>query len=499
MAQLTTPAITSEGRLFIRASQAGCDNYTFANCVTLDGLSKTFGSIEPVYCPDPNTAKGFVEVATIRGSEERWTSSLAAMLGNDGSSILYDLAKARCAFDLQVHFGSCSAPDDFAGFDWGYYLTDVIITDYSTEKLTALNPSEAAVIMENSSISMGDVFKLKASSLSEVGAAVGVDGAIVGIAACNSVNCGDCNLTNSGCDFVFGLRAGTDSEIIYSSDGGSSWNSYQTGFSTNTSDDGAGGIDCTASYVTWALVTDNGVLRVRTQEVVDVLNGSQDIKFTADRTGWPLARFVRKVSVFDNTIYVLTYNNDDIVFTKTPLTQNNWEDTAAFVSGENNFQDMHITEHGVLLSEFDGRELYWSTDYTNFTAINWPFTNGPQAVWVFSENNWLVNGEGTMYCTVNGGQTWTTWTGIAPMVKMEFIGDIGYGVYNDNFTTSDPHIYKTYDRGRTWVELPDNGANTNLPVHVLLDVAVCENDPNTYWAGGVDVDGGISGLIVTGS
>src|SRR5688572_26502170 len=96
--------LTSDARVFIAPRGIGCGRrYDYHNCMKMTGVSKSFGESEPVYCPDPTRSGQFIEVATIQGTEDRWSGSLSGPKPLGVRSVLEYLSKQRCEFDAQVH------------------------------------------------------------------------------------------------------------------------------------------------------------------------------------------------------------------------------------------------------------------------------------------------------------------------------------------------------------------------------------------------------------
>jgi hypothetical protein len=65
----------------MKQGYGGGTKFKYHNNMKIDGLDKfIWGTIEPVYLPDPNNYDEFVEVGSIKGAASRVTSTLSGKL-----------------------------------------------------------------------------------------------------------------------------------------------------------------------------------------------------------------------------------------------------------------------------------------------------------------------------------------------------------------------------------------------------------------------------------
>jgi len=233
MANNLNPILTGRGRVFINENGSGCGNaYGFHNCMKVDSLEKSLGDITSIYCPDSNTYDEFVEVAAIKGTDSRWTSTLSGRIAVDAESALERILRRGCNFDLQVHYGACTRPDDFNNFDTSFIFRDVRLTSYSLDTLVAISPDERNAVTESAAISIGEVYRVFNPTFSQVGQSVLTVGVGAGLAICDIKSCGtDCNPTSNGCDKIYVLNVpnvSAPANIIFSEDAGLTWQSSTT-------------------------------------------------------------------------------------------------------------------------------------------------------------------------------------------------------------------------------------------------------------------------------
>jgi hypothetical protein len=223
--------LTGQARVFIAEHGSGCGKeFDYYNCMKVEGLSKDFGDTDPIYCQDKNQPGRFKQVAAVRGEESLWTSSLSGYKYLSLQSVLARMARARCKFDLQVHYGVCANLSDFNTFDSAIIFEDVLITDYNIDNLGALQPSENAAVLESVSISAANVYEVFDAQLVRTATSLAESaGPVAAVTFCGPSCDDDCG---DPCANIFAVQlpltytgvTATDSlRILHSSDGGSTW------------------------------------------------------------------------------------------------------------------------------------------------------------------------------------------------------------------------------------------------------------------------------------
>ena len=213
--------LSGDSRVFIKENTLCCgSNYNFHSCMRMGELDKSYGDITPEYCPDPENYGRFIEIDFIEGEDSRATTSLVGRLPRKLISPVYRLAIAKCAFDLQLHFGLCENPSNFNEYDNVLILEDVSVTNYSTDPLGALTPDENSSILETIQLSVGQYYwvnkLLPKTSLGNI------LGELIDITQCSGVGCSACC---DGCDVIhYALVFNDPDYVLYTSyDCGESW------------------------------------------------------------------------------------------------------------------------------------------------------------------------------------------------------------------------------------------------------------------------------------
>lgn len=477
------PALTSDSRVFIAPKRASCANpYQYHNCMRAEGLDKSFGDITPIYCPHPTKAGQFVEIAAIEGGEGRWTSSLVGRLPIDYQSILAQLAVARCPFDAQIHFGKCVDPSDFNSYSMAWVLENVSITSYNVGTLGALGPDERGTIDETIAVSAENAYQIFKTYPYEFGTELTNLGPVVAMTYGNKFSCdASCQ---APCQDFYGIKlpatplGSLDIYIIYTNDGGLTWNqtvlpcsaAYASSVlaSYNISSDG------TNLYVTLNEVGGLGHLYVVPIDQVE--NGAITSTFFTLSSGFSVNTWASvvldnqlwmansgSISVFDRSTFTVS-----IVMPSTVLAAQIYA-----IDGIDSDNVLAGGQNGGLVVRQNGGNF----KVVNFQVGGVAITAHIRAVKMKTQLEWLVGtDEGTLYCTTNGGKTFTLIADFnGCIVDMDFpTNSVGYAI-----TRNPSEIWRTIDGGATWVKVEDKF--DQLPVGTEFhEVAVCSENPNTF-------------------
>lgn len=480
------PALNSDSRIFIAPRRAGCGNrYDYHACMRMDSVEKSFGDTTPIYCPSDRAGQ-FEEVAQISGGDSRWTSSLVGRLPLDYQSIISQLANARCAFDVQVHFGRCNNPTDFNQFDMAWVFENVAISSYSLGTLGALSPDERATIDESVSFSAEKAYQVFQSNYTNVGANI-TNGGIVAITNGNVVDCGaDCF---ERCAHFYGLKLPTtplvssDIYIIWSTDSGQTWNEILLPCSAvltgtpyaayNIQSDGEN------LYIVLDEVGGNGHLYI--VSIAQILAGSITTTFYSPLLNlrnyavrlignqlW-FAGTNGRLSFFDKNNYSITTLLNGTVFTNT------WYSIGAV--GSDNSNIIVGGGSGFFVARRNGGAFTQIPVIVNGVTV----TDTIASVHMKTENEWLLGTlDGRLICTVDGGRTFRLIATFAGCVeKIEFsTKNVGYLI-----TKTPGQLWRTIDGGATWLLVPDK-FNLITNTAQLLALAVCPDNVNHFIATG---------------
>jgi hypothetical protein len=451
------------------------DEYSYHNCMKMEGLDKSLPDVTVAQCPHPTQAKKFIEVAEIEsGEESRWSTSLTGRMPLRESSVLFDLFNARQSFDMQVHFGECYDVSDFNSFDLAMILENVRINNYSTDPLGSLESSEVALINETVSVSIGNVSYAYKPIINEVGEEVTVNGAITDLAFTQGDTC-----TNDYANLLFGLKipsdgVGNDVYIVWSDDKGVTWNEVLLDCAATLSGSILRSYNIQADeknvYVTLNEASGNGHIYI--VRIIDILNGID---------GSPI------ISVLDNVNSI--YNSR--VFGKTIITVGN-AGTINLINANSltyttlpsgTVQNLYAID-GISEDEFiiggASNTLRYYNSSSGFRTITTSGggTSAIEAVAMLNEDIWLVgNYDGYLLATTNAGKTWKVKELFGACVSsISFVNSIvGF------LGLKTGEVYRTIDGGATWIQIEDELAQ--LPSGAEL-LGLYASDVNTFYAYG---------------
>jgi hypothetical protein len=482
------PAKTAFSRVFIITGRARADHKPdYQGCMKAAGISKSFGDVESIQCPDEEAYGQFKEVGIIQGASERATTSLSGRYAMDVASLLYELGLQRCPVDVQVHLGKCTDPRVFNAFTKALILERASITAWTTEDLGALSSDENAVVNESGDISVADAYEVLPLTFQQRAPDVTTN-ALVDAVICDTVACGgdDCDEYSTGADKAYVLQGGqtgspgTAPDVIYTLDKAKAWaiNEVNALSSAQTAE----AIACVDKYL---VVFSNDAAGHAYKEKADI----------ADVGGWTLVTDGYEAGGEPNDAWSLV--------------------VGAFVVGdggyiywlENVAGGPSVLDAGVATTE----DLYAAHALSDTKAVavgandtviytvnryNWsaaPATPGDAGdllcVWMRNDNEWWVGSStGHLYVTYDQANTWheiaLAGSGITKITDICFPKDsVGYV---SGIASSVGAMWRTYDAGYSWVKLPEGFGSLPGSSTELTALAASKNDPNYVIVVGLD-------------
>ncbi len=483
---------TGDGRLFLQKFGPRPDRaYEYWGCARLEGLTEPRGDKTPYYCPDPAVRGRFVQAGAIRGQPGLPTSSIVARMSN-----LIRARRLTCPFDLQVLFGKCKDPQDrIRGWQKILHLYRADITEVSTDGMSALEPGDAKPILVTSPITMDALFEIDPLTFS---AAAGTDVTtqVVDVAVCDAVSCGECEDVSEGCEKIYLLcqapGAGSPAilpELVYTEDGGATWlNEY---IDTLGAAEQPSAIACVGPYL---LVVSGDVASLHYAE--KAAPGT----WTEVATGFVAGGAPLAISVVDAS-HVFIVGKGGYIYRATDIAAG-VDVLNAGVATSQNLRAVHALNSQIIVAAGDNNAVVYSDD----GGDTWVAVTGPNpgvnllSCWAQTEDRWLVGTDniGTIYYTLDRGQTWRTCLEIgaaADIRDIVFSEDPAVGYAAVAMATPAGRIYRTIDGGRSWYRLPEQ-TGVNLPASDTINaLAVC--GVNEVWAGGL-ADDGADGVVLHG-
>lgn len=472
-------ALTSQGRVFINLDGSGCGNpYTFYNCMKVDSVDKSLGDITSIYCPDPNAYDEFIEVASIKGADSRWTSTLTGRLEIDRKSALEQLLEQGCAFNMQVHYGRCTQPDSFSEFESAIIFEDVRLTSYGLSTLTATSPDERAAIDETAAISIGNIYRVFTPTISEITNGLNIgSNSIFGVGNADARSCGtDCDTRSNGCSIWFVAAYNTAGTVIfyYTTDGGVTW----TQVASNITQQHDGGEFLArmliAGSTTYVSIYDGGTTYVYSIPNSSIVSGTVTPTLIQTLPNYSITDMAES----DSYIWLVggsSTNNEYIAYIEKSTGEFVTLNDGTLFTGTNFFYSVDaLDDDNVLIAGFGGTYAYSNSFGIFQTGDNAAVSNIviSNKAKMFTKNNWLIAAGQTLYCTKNAGATWSAVRGYTGTLSMGFYDNI-VGYMQDN-----TGIYRTINSGSSW-----NQIYTASEVFAQ-EIVPCPFNPNMFMSAG---------------
>jgi photosystem II stability/assembly factor-like uncharacterized protein len=498
MAQLSSKIAESAAtRVFIIEGKARVDHEpNYESCLRMLGVSQGFGDIERVECPDPQNYGKFIEVGQIRGETERPTTSLEGRYMMDTLSTLVALARKGCEFDVQLHMGECTDPSVFNTFKKSIVLESAALTNFSTDDLGALASADNAAVNESADLSASDLYEIVPLTAASVAGSI-LTNEVVDIATIDSASCGECQDESNGCQKVFALTkaAGgspsTPADLVFTIDGGSSW--YAHDIDTLGAAEEPDGVDGVGSYV---VVVSNATDSLH-YALLSEFDTITDPSFTEVSTGFVGAGSPNAIWSAGN--YAFIVGDGGYVYGTSDPTSG-----VDVLDAGNATTDQLLAVHGIskyfaVAVGINGRVIY-TDNGTTWSAVTRPVGAGVTIndVAVKGENEWLVvTDDGNLYYTLDKGTTWYSksfpGSGSGNARAIAFSNQ-SIGFLSHDTTTPRARIFRTFDGGYSWIAIPED-TGTMPAADAVNALAVCSEDPNVCFGGGL-ADDGSDGFIV---
>jgi hypothetical protein len=486
---------TGKGRLFIKRNNPNtCNKYQYNGCVSVGGVSTTFGTPSTIYCPSESRYDEFEVVASIRStSVDRPSLTLKSYLPMNRRSTFESLVKSTCTFDLQLHYGDCSIPSDFSQFTRAFHFKNAVITEYALSDLAASSPDNRAVVEETLTVSVDSftsivnvkpVFVSTSTTLTQ-----GPPVAVVEIQNNNQL-CSDCD--EQCCFAVLSCIGDVDDCIVSKMElklicGNSTAIAY---------------IDClpsttdikmfsTSKYL--YITADNQLFKFEIEDILAVQSEEQTLSCLQVTTSLDACGGYNSITspeCWNNT--ALTFNGiwyddtDDILYAITPTTLVKFDDnclpttiatytsTAVAISGNG-------SDGSLFVALTDGR-VYKYVDGLNTLILT--VTEGfPISLYVIDKSNVVIGTTTGLYRVCYNECIYKAIGGCVRKIKA-FDADILYILVE--YATSS-NIYMSLDGGFSLSALTDDPyLPSNFIGKTITDIALCESDPHNYIAIGID-------------
>lgn len=471
---ILNPAFTGEGRIFINPQgYGGGSKFEYHSAMKIDGLDRSLGDSEPVYLPNPKKYDDFIQVGAIKGTDSLVTSTLSGKLPIDTYSALEILAGRNCLFNLQVHYGRCSKPDDFTTFESAIILKDARLTSYNLSTLVAANPGERALIDETAALTIKEYYRVFNQSF--LGITPNATGRVLSIQHADISGCDElCSTFSDGNKTWLALVDATTNDFSLTIDGGFTWNQFATGATGHTATHSEAVMAVGGSYVFWTVTDNSDATKFYAADLATVLGGFTPTAIELNLTSTFRAR---GISVSDSYVYIVGTDAAGIGGGEVWRIDKNTLETLKVFSLNVGITAVHaLTDDFVAIGTSDG-EVYTSalSGYFNVVGAAGSSSSDLTHIHMHDERHWVAVNQTNVWATADGGVNWTrtysiSYASNAERTYIEWYDNlVGYMIYGH-------HLFRTIDSGTTWKKIysgPFAAAES-------LVVAISPYNPNLF-------------------
>lgn len=493
------PAQTGLSRVFIIEGRARPDHRPAYHSHWMAGSpSIDIGDIERIESNDPDRYDRFVEIGTIQGARSRATLTLTGRYALELKSTMLRLAMQECHFDIHINLGQCDSPRDYNTFNKKMILEDAAITNFTTTDIGALSSDARAVIDESVDVSAESIYELVQVSVSSRGGDV-ITNELVDVVRCDSASCGDCQESSTGCSKFFavsltaGGSPGTPADVVFTLDGGTTWNAHDIETLTSESPTGVG---CLGVYLMVISQTAGSI----SYALLSEFDGTTDPAFTEVTTGFVASKGPRAIATVGNKAFIVGAGGY-IYVTQDPTGGVTVLDAGILYTDDYNDVRAFTEEFAVAVG--NAGRIVKTENGTTWAAVTSPVGVGVNlnTVEVLSKNVWIIGtSAGTTYYTLNGGTSWTagSFPGSGSGVVYSIRKSTDSVLYMAHATTAPKgRLLRSTNGGYDWVVMPEGSGV--LPANDRINaLATCPDNPDVVIGVGL-ADDASDGFIAVGN
>lgn len=485
-----------DGRTFIQeGGPFGNTVAEYLGCAKMGSVTIPLGDSEVVYCPSPSQYRAYIPVDETISRPGTPTTEIMAFMRKKGVDRQARMAREKCPFVLYQNFGACTRPDDFDTFEKVLVISGARFTELGYSDVGTLNEDSEQITL-TTPVSFRDAYQIVPISFA-VGAGTEVSIEVMDVVICDTPSCGDCDDPSNGVEDIYAVTLGVGAspsnapELIYSTDGGSTWNDES--ITTYDGSEGANSIACVGG--------DTLIVASSLGNSHSWATKAAPTVWTEVATGYVAGRGPR---------YIYAKSEREVFFAGRLGYVYKATDYTASVSvleaGSLTVQDLnHIHGFGdTIVAVGASNALLYST--TN--GATWSLLTGPipavalNSVFVKSHKEWwIAAANGNLYYTLDRGTTWNTKTfsgsgaGIAYDVKF-VTPEVGYLSHSTAVPVA--RIFRTKDGGNTWRNT--SSYLSGVPVaQRFTRLAVGGENPNFAVAVGLGGASGTDGIVSIGA
>ncbi len=499
---MTVHRVTTDTRVWSIKNKAGPNNPPiYQGCMKAGSIVKPKGEPTIVTCPDPNKFHGFKIVGKVPGEEGLPGLTIMARYTEDASDLLEWLNRG-CDVDLQMHIGRCKSPlDHLEGWDKILVLEAAQPGDYSMADFGALEQADLTNILEEMPFKGQELYEIRQMAFEEQ-AEDEVVQEILAIIVCDNVSCGDCADPSDGCEKVFAITVtvggspGARAELIFTADAGTVW--QDTEIDTLPADEEPTDLACVGLNV---VVISNDSDSLHYAAKADILTGTET--WVAMATGFVAAGSPNAIVSISPRHTWIVGDGGYVYFTQDPTNSVVVQTAGTVVTDDLNAIHALDTEDVVAVGD-DNALIVTRNGGDVWTAVTGPRDSVVlTAVWMRNKDEWWVGcADGTLWYTIDAGVNWTQKI-LPDQANITEIADIKFSTQTVGWVvvkigdTPAGRILRSINGGYEWYLAPEG--NRTLPANDHInEIAICTEDPNLVYAGGLS-DAGDDGIVMKGS
>lgn len=488
------------GRVFIIKFRAGPSHEPVYQSLGMAGSPDWGqGDVTKIEMPSDLQYNQWEQIDAFQASADRATVTVTMYETPDRSTIM-ELIRLRCAFDVQIHMGICEDPRDF-NFGWQKVrvFENAYATGYSGSDHGALGGDGQAEITEEMPISAQSLFDILRMSYGGV-AGTAIAEVVVAVDVCDKITCGACDeAASDGCSKVFAVTSSPTSspgllpQVIATPD--SFTTVVERWITTAGVGDKISHAVCAGQYL--IAVGNDATDSLHYADAGDILDSSE--VWTEVTTGlvalkgpvrlWNYSPLQTYVAAQGGYIYKIEDPANGFVVM----------DAGVATTQDLNDIDGWDSEHFAVCGQAGA--FVYTTDGKTFTAGTGP--SGPTNLLRIAYRNekeiWIGGDDGKLYVTADYGANWTTKTVYSAATQVDGIvwanETVGYCAVRT--VTPVAKILRTISGGYSWYVVPETAGQSIPTFDYVNDMAICENEPNKLFAGGL-ADNASDGYLLYG-
>lgn len=497
--------LTRHKRLFLQFGGAKLGNpVQFAGLNTqyaaLEGVSAPeVGNIDPQWVHDPRRVGFYRLVARTIAPADLPKATLR--LREKHGVIPIQLFRVGCALNVYEVTGTCEDLSDFVS-GWSDYVmvySNGLITDKDLGNRSSFDADE--IVEDGLSLTFGDIYPVGRLGFSEK-AATAIDREVIDVAYGSIESCGDCTPTDDGTKRAYAVTGssggspGLPNEIVYTVDGGATWNQVNL---TLLANEYPLAIDVAGKYLIVVVYNSSTNVGCYYYAEINPFTGVPGA-FTRVGTGFVGTNYPRDLYVFSpSEIYFC--GNGGYIYKCTDVPSGVTVIDAGNATNQNLLR-IHGSEQAIVCVGNGGAIVKSVNRGQSFVSVTTTPSASPfTAVAVRSKTLYWVASAARVWNTQNGGETWEEsifpGSGSGQVKDIVFATDeVGY--ISHSTTTPTARILATWNGGVNWTL--GSPRIENLPVFNYanrLDVPKVSSGiaANTLLVGGI-AGGGVDGILL---